>query len=388
MRRKVLRIATVPVYMNIVLKGQLEYLNNFFDVIAVTSYDKKHYEDILNREKVKMYKVNMSRTIAPIRDFISLILLIKIILKEKPNIIHTHTPKAGLIGLLAGFICRVPIRIHTVTGLPLMGTKGLKKRMLINIEKLTYSLANRVYPNSLALKKYILENKFTQQDKLKVLLNGSTNGVDTKFFNPNVLEGKQFLRKNYGIPENAMVLLFVGRIAKEKGIDELIDAFLNAQRKHLDVDLKLLLIGKYERHYGLLSKETESLIEKNDDIINLGRFDDVRPFYKMADIFVLPSYREGFPNSVMEAGSMGIASIVSDINGCNEIIENNFNGKIIPARNSKELLNAISELISNPIFLDFLSKNSRERILKKYERKDVLNSIKIEYEKLIVEHSC
>ncbi len=383
MRIKVLRISTVPVYMNIVLKGQLNYLDKYFEITAITGFDEKHFNDILERERVKMVPINFSRTISPLNDLICLIKLIKLILKEKPQIIHSHTPKAGLLGMLAAFICRTPIRIHTVTGLPLMGTKGIKRFVLEFIERITYGCATKVYPNSHSLKKFIIENNYTTNDKLKVLLNGSTNGVDTDFFDPTVISDKELLRKQFNMSKDAFVFVFIGRIAKEKGIEELVSAFEKLDVSYPQKNIKLVLIGKLERHYGLLNKTTEEKIFNHKGIQALGRFDDVRPFYKMADLFVLPSYREGFPNAVLEAGAMGLPSIVTNINGCNEIIENNMNGLIITPKNQDDLYIAMEKFLIDSDLLANTSLQSRSNIIRKYQRNDMHLAIKNEYSSLI-----
>jgi glycosyltransferase involved in cell wall biosynthesis len=369
--------------MNIVLKGQLNYLDKYFEITAITGFDEKHFNDILERERVKMVPINFSRTISPLNDLICLIKLIKLILKEKPQIIHSHTPKAGLLGMLAAFICRTPIRIHTVTGLPLMGTKGIKRFVLEFIERITYGCATKVYPNSHSLKKFIIENNYTTNDKLKVLLNGSTNGVDTDFFDPTVISDKELLRKQFNMSKDAFVFVFIGRIAKEKGIEELVSAFEKLDVSYPQKNIKLVLIGKLERHYGLLNKTTEEKIFNHKGIQALGRFDDVRPFYKMADLFVLPSYREGFPNAVLEAGAMGLPSIVTNINGCNEIIENNMNGLIITPKNQDDLYIAMEKFLIDSDLLANTSLQSRSNIIRKYQRNDMHLAIKNEYSSLI-----
>lgn len=380
---KILRIATVPVYMNIVLKGQLRYLNQYFDVVAATAYDEKHYNEIGNREGVVMRTIDLHRTISPIKDLSALFQLIRLIKKEKPQLIHTHTPKAGLLGMLAGFVCNVPVRMHTVTGLPLMGATGLKKKLLIGLEKLTYALTTGVYPNSHALKEYILTNNFTRQCKLKVLLNGSTNGVDTSIFDASQIDTKENLRTLYSITKDSFVFVFVGRIAKEKGIEELVSAFVALTKEFPEQKFQLLLVGKFERQYGLLKQETEKFIENHSDIITPGRFDDVRPFYKLADVFVLPSYREGFPNAVLEAGAMGIPSIVTNINGCNEIIINGKNGLIIPVQDEKALLEAMKIMLTNNSGYQNMQMVSRSNVVDKYARKNMLEALKTEYEDLL-----
>jgi len=383
MRLKVLRVSTVPIYMNIVLKGQLNYLNQFFEVIAVTGYHEKHFNDVLEREKVKMVQINFSRTINPINDLICLIKLINLIIKEKPQIIHSHTPKAGLLSMMAGFICKTPIRLHTVTGLPLMGSKGIKRFVLEFIEKITYKCATKVYPNSHSLKNFIVENNYTTFKKLTVLLNGSTNGVDTDYFAPNSIPDKSLLRKEFKIAKDAFVFIYVGRIAKEKGIEELVSAFEKLVRSHPRKDIQLMIIGEFERHYGCIKKSTEEKINKQEGIKLMGRFDDVRPYYQMANFFVLPSYREGFPNAVLEAGAMGLPSIVTDINGCNEIIENNLNGLIIAPQNQDDLYIAMEKCLIDSDLLANISLNSRSNVIQKYQRSDMHLAIKNEYISLI-----
>lgn len=382
-KKKVLRVATVPIYMNIVLKGQLKFLNKYFNVIAATSYDKKHYNEIREREAIEMRKVRLCRTISPLKDIKALFQLIILIKKENPNLIHTHTPKAGLLAMLASYICRVPIRIHTVTGMPLMGVEGYKQKIFLFIEKLTYVLATNVYPNSQGLKSFIIQKNLAPETKLKVLLNGSTNGVDFDFFNPKLLISKLELRKINNLKKGDFLFLFVGRIAKEKGIEELVNAFVKLEKDLPDGNIKLILIGKFETQYGLISKEIVSLVENHINILTPGRFDDVRPFYKMSDIFVLPSFREGFPNAVLEAGAMGLPSIVTDINGCNEIITDGINGRIIPVKDEHKLYEAMKEMFLNKEENTKMSFMASKIIKERYSRKKMIQELKKEYDLLL-----
>ena len=369
--------------MNIVLKGQLKYLNEYFNVIAATSYDLKHYNEILKREGIKMREIGLFRTISPLKDIKALFQLIILIKKEKPNLIHTHTPKAGLLGMLASYICRVPIRIHTVTGMPLMGVEGFKQQILLFIEKLTYRLATNVYPNSEGLKSFIIHKKLARKAKLKVLLNGSTNGVDFDFFNSKLSMPKLELRKINNLEEVDFVFLFVGRIAKEKGIEVLVNAFAKLVKEFPNGNIKLMLIGKIETQYGLISREIERLNQIHTNILTPGRFDDVRPFYKMSDIFVLPSFREGFPNAVLEAGAMGLPSIVTNINGCNEIITDNINGKIIPVKDEYSLHKVMKEMFLNKEENNKMSVKASEIIKERYSSQKMMEEVKNEYDLLL-----
>ncbi len=379
---KIIRVATVPIYMNIVLKGQLSFLNRFYNIIAITGNDNLHFNTLKEREQVTVRAVEIERNIRPKEDVLALCRLIRMFRKEKPTVVHSHTPKAGLLSMMAAYFSRVPIRIHTVTGMPLMELSGPKYYLVLIFEKLTYKLATHIYPNSKGLNDYILAKNMTTRNKSTVLLNGSTNGVDTTWFDPLLLPSKLELRLNYGIGVTAYVFLFVGRIAREKGIVEMITSFVDFQKTNRDSEL--VLIGVFEKVNGLLNKEIISVIESHPQIKLLGRFDDVRPFYKLADCFVLPSYREGFPNAVMEAGAMALPCIVTDINGCNEIIENGVNGWVIEPKSIGAIREAFCFMIRSNVGL-MSSEKIRERIIRNYERKEVQLAIKKEYDRLISE---
>src|SRR5690554_4173419 len=376
---KLFRITTVPISLKTLLKGQHRFMSdNGFEMIGVSSNGEQLYE-VEKEEGVRVEALEMTRTISPIKDLIALWSFYKLCKKEKPLIVHSHTPKAGIVGMLGAKLAGVPIRLHTVAGLPLMEEKGIKRKILDFVEKLTYACATKVYPNSKGLYDFILENKFTSTEKLKVIGKGSSNGIDTTYFNPNQIseEQKENLKKSLGIQLEDFVFIFVGRIVKDKGINELIGAFskLKAQSS------KLLLVGNYERELDPLLPETEKIIDTNPNIISVGFQPDVRPYFAVSDCLVFPSYREGFPNVVMQAGAMELTSIVTDINGCNEIIINQKNGIIIPVKNTEELTQA---MLLNSEKYQALKKESRTMITSRYEQKVVWNEILKEYRSLIL----
>jgi glycosyltransferase involved in cell wall biosynthesis len=381
---KLIRITTVPISMNIILKGQLAFMNKYFEVIGISSHDEKHLKEVGEREGIKIHAIEMPRTISPIKDFIALCKLYLFFKKVKPTIVHTHTPKAGLLGMLAAKFAGVPIRLHTVGGMPLIEVKGAKRVLLNYIEKLTYACAHNVYPNSKGLKQIIIENNFCDESKLKVLGNGGSNGINTTFFTPNYVENaieeREKLRQKLQIESDDLVFCFVGRIATEKGIVELLDVFEELQTNH---KIKLILVGTFEKHYGILGDDIKQRIEKNASILFLGRFDDVRPYYAMSDIYVFPSYREGFPNSVLEASAMSLPCIVTDINGCNEIIEDGINGLLIKPKDRIELKSAMKKLIENTTFRNELSSNARPHVEKYFKREVVWNALLGEYNNFV-----
>lgn len=381
-KNTIVRITTIPLSLEKLLGDQLQFINNYFNVTAISS-DKERLEEYGKSQSVDTYHIEMTRKITPIQDLKCLIKLFIFLKKNKPLIIHSHTPKAGIIAMLSSYLANIPIRMHTVAGLPLLEKKGIKRVVLNFIEKLTYRCSTNVYPNSYGLKNIILEKKFTKKNKLKIIGNGSSNGIDTSYFNPELFskEEKQTLRRNHKIRNDDFVFIFVGRIVGDKGINELVEAFEKLSKDNSKV--KLLLVGQYEDNLDPLKKQTKFIINNNEQIVSVGYQNDVRSYFSIADSLVFPSYREGFPNVVMQAGAMGLCSIVSNINGCNEIIENNKNGIIIPVKDTKEIHNAMMKICYDKNLFMKLKLNSRSLIKKRYQRELIWTSILKEYNNLL-----
>ena len=385
--KKLIRITTVPISFKVLLKGQLRFMaSNGFDVKGVSS-EGEELKEVRENEGIMMEAINMSRKITPFQDLKSLWEMWNFLRKEKPQIVHTHTPKAGIIGMLAARLAGVPHRLHTVAGLPLMEATGTKRKILNFVEKLTYSSATRVYPNSKGLYDFILQNNFTQSNKLKIIANGSSNGINTTFFSPEQVSEteKAALREKLNIQPDDFVFVFVGRIVSDKGINELIKAFSELQTAENNelTGIKLLLVGGLESDLDPLNPETLAEINQNKDIISAGFQQDVRPFFAISDALAFPSYREGFPNVVMQAGAMGLPSIVSDINGCNEIIVEGENGLIIPSKNVEKLKEKMLTLARDKNLYVKLKENSRRMIENRYEQSVVWNALLEEYEGLL-----
>jgi len=380
---QLLRITTVPISLKTLLKGQHRFMSqNGFDVLGVSSSGNA-LNEVAQNEKIAVYTVEMTRIISPLKDIKSLWSFYKLCKRERPAIVHSHTPKAGIVGMLGAKLAGVPIRLHTVAGLPLMEATGRKRRLLDFVEKLTYSCATKVYPNSKGLYDFILENNFTAEEKLKVIANGSSNGIDTTYFSAQAITQEQIitLKTGLGIHENDFVYVFVGRLVGDKGINELISAFSNLKPETLN--FKLLLVGPFETELDPLLPKTISAIESNPNIISVGFQADVRPYFAISDCLVFPSYREGFPNVVLQAGAMGLPSIVTNINGCNEIIEEGINGLIIPPKDIMALQNAMISLLEDKNVYKNLKNNARQMITSRYEQKLVWEALLEEYRRLL-----
>ncbi|MBP0902478.1 glycosyltransferase family 4 protein [Mariniflexile gromovii] len=383
MKKKIIRITTVPGSLKVLLNGQLKHVSSHFEVIGVSSKGSNNQLNELSKsENIRVIPVEMTRKITPIKDTIALYNLYKLFKQEKPFIVHSHTPKAGTLAMVAAKLAKVPNRLHTIAGLPLVETKGLKRLVLNIVEKITYRCASKIYPNSFGLADIVLENHFTSKCKLKVLANGSSNGINTDHFNICHFDEmfKKSIKEKLRIKEDDFVFIFVGRLVKDKGINELIEAFniLNKAHRHV----KLLLVGTYENDLDPLLPETMKIINTNSNIIVTGWVDDVRPYFAISNVLTFPSYREGFPNVVMQAGAMELSSIVTDINGCNEIIKNNDSGIIIPTKDSQALFNAMEYILTHPVEAKQMGEKSRQHIVSNYEQTIVWNAILNEYNQL------
>jgi glycosyltransferase involved in cell wall biosynthesis len=383
MMPKLFRVTTVSESLNILLRGQHKFMSkNGFEVIGISSAGNALYE-VSQEEEIRVIEINMSRKITPIKDFLSVYNLYKLIKKEKPIIVHSHTPKAGVVAMMAAKIANVPIRLHTVAGLPLMEAKGIKRKLLNFVEKVTYACATKVYPNSKGLYDFIVEEELISSIKMKIIANGSSNGIDTSYFDSERISEKQreeFLTR-LNIQKKDFVFIFVGRLVGDKGINELIDAFARIK----DSNVKLLLVGGLESDLDPLKSETIHEIDKNKNIISVGFQKDVRPYFAISHCLVFPSYREGFPNVVLQAGAMGLPSIVSNINGCNEIIQEGINGSIIPSKDRESLYKVMHKIISDEAWRKQLAGNARDIIVSHYEQKLVWDALLIEYNHLLIQ---
>lgn len=381
---KVIRVTTIPLSLSILLKGQLKYLNKYFEIIGLSSSGEA-LNAVEKDEGIRIASIEMNRGISPLRDIVSLFKLYLFFRKERPVIVHSITPKAGLLSMLAGKMANVPIRIHTFTGLIFPSRTGLLQKILIVMDKLLCWSATNIYPEGKGVMKDLQKYNITNKP-LKVIANGNVNGIDLDYFNPLIIAAdlKSELKTNLGIEENDFVFLFVGRLVGDKGINELISAFKILQNTpQISKNIKLLLVGSLESELDPLKQETLTEIELNPNIISVGFQKDVRSYFSVSDVLVFPSYREGFPNVVIQAGAMGLPAIVSDINGCNEIIIDGENGIIIPVKDVDSIKDSMITLKNNAQYYHALKKNTRKLVEERYEQKMVWSRLLEEYKFLM-----
>ena len=464
--KKLFRIATVPESLDILLRGQLRYLNQFYKVTAISSPGAE-LDQYVQREGLKSNEIDMQRAISPLRDLVSLWNLYRYFQKEKPDIVHSITPKAGLLAMMAARLAGVPVRMHTFTGLIFPYKTGILKYILILMDRLLCACATHIYPEGKGVKEDLERYNITSKN-LKIIANGNVNGIDLHHFDRAAVsvEDIDLLRERLAINLDDFVFIFLGRIVKDKGVNELISAFksiselsnvqeititserasqnekfvrqpmltaitsseeemltlsesyfqhstsvtgLNLRNRlgkiiyryqttksginptgddglqgvqqihKLYPNVKLLMVGALDEALNPILGLTRAEIDNNPHIISTGFVTDVRPYLALGDCLVLPSYREGFPNAVLQAGAMGLPSIVSDINGCNEIITNGINGLIIPAKSEEALKNAMLQLLNDCDFTKNLQQSSRQRIKELYSHQHLWDELLLEY---------
>ena len=364
MNKKLIRITTVPMALRYLLPGQMKFMKeNGFDVLMISA-DGIERNEVIQNETCEHIIVPMTRQITPLQDLKCLFALIKIFKKEKPDIVHTHTPKAGLLGMLAARISGVNLRIHTVGGMPLLTRKGFSFHLLKFLEKLTYFFASQVWPNSGSLMRYILREKLAPERKVTLILNGSSNGIDLSRFNKQVFDPQivKKIKDSIKFDDKNFYLFFLGRLVCDKGIVELVNVFKRLSQKY--VNLRLILAGKYETELDPLPQQTIAEIENNNSIIYVDWTQVGEYYMSISNCFIFPSHREGFPNVLLQAGAMQLPIICSNIPGNSDIVDNMQTGLIFEKGNETELHNSIKFAIDYPEKMKLMAHKLFEKVNK------------------------
>lgn len=353
----------------------LRMKNNGFQTIVVTSPGKELEEFKQRNPKEKTIEVPMERHISLIKDIKSLWKMLNVLRKENPYMVHSMTPKAGLITMMAAWLTGVPVRIHTFTGLVWPTAVGLKRKILIATDWITCACATHIIPEGQGVLDDLKNHKVCRKP-MKVLGYGNVKGVDMERFNPTRFAD---VKKD----DSKFRFIFVGRIVGDKGINELVAAFVRLNKEYPNT--QLALVGKYEANLDPVKSETLKVIEENPSIDPCGsRYgDDLLVEYMKSDCFVMPSYREGFPNTVMEAGAMGLPSIVTDINGSREIIIHGENGIIVPSKNADALYEAMKQMVEDTSACEKMAANARPLIDSRFEKSFVQGCLIKFYEKIL-----
>jgi len=370
-RKKIIRVTTADISLNSLLKGQLMFLNQYFEVIGVAK-NTGVLKEVSEREGIRVVDAPLERPISLVKDIKGLWFLYRLFRKEKPWCVHANTPKGSLLAMIAAWIARVPHRVYTVTGLRYQGAHGMLRTILKTMERLSCLFATNVIPEGQGVLHALQEDNITKKP-LRVIWNGNINGIDTEYFKPT----ESFTeRKN-----DTFTFVFIGRIVRDKGIHELTECI----RK---LNCNLILVGSFEDG-DPVDEDDKKFLLTSEKVKFVGWQTDVRPYLEQADALVFPSYREGFPNVPMQAGAMGLPCIVTNINGCNEIIKDGLNGKIIAAplkegtkMMEQSLLNTMQWFINHREEAKRMGNNARPMIQERYEQRYVWTALKDYYDAL------
>ena len=383
---KLIRVTTVPVSLLVLLKGQMKFMKEQGFEVTMISSSGAEVEALLEQEDCPHIAVELTRKITPIADFLSLIKLIKLFRKIKPDIVHTHTPKAGLIGMWAAKLSGVPIRLHTIAGLPWMEYTGTVRFILKTVERLTAMAASEIFPNSFNQQKFLYEQNIAR-GKMKVLGMGSSNGINSDHFsiNDEIKKAAIELRNDADVSPEGWVWIFVGRIVKDKGIMELLDAFEKIHQQFPED--RLWLLGEEELELDPLDEKYRTMLQEHPAIQWWGYQKDIRPFLAAAKVLAFPSYREGFPNVPLQAGSMGCMLLLSDINGCNEIVQSGVDGILVPPKDTESLSSAMFTIRNDEPQTVLFAKAIQEKIKNNYNQKLLWNILLQEYKDRLKQNS-
>lgn len=364
--KKIIRSATIPSSLKSFCSGIFEHLKQEgFECVAISSPNStpnsdeqviSELEEFGRTEGIRTIAVPMERHISIVKDLQSLWKMYRVMRRERPDLVHSITPKAGLITMVAAWLARVPRRVHMFTGLVWPTSTGLKRRILMATDWITCACATHIIPEGEGVKNDLLKHHITRKP-IKVLGYGNIRGIDLKYYSPESIE----------VPvHKGFTFVFVGRIVRDKGMNELVAAFDRLHREHPET--RLVLVGPREDNLDPVAPATLDRINSGNGIDAVGGQSDVRPFYAAADALVFPSYREGFPNVVIESGAMGLPSIVTDINGSREIIINGENGVIIPSKDEESLYQAMKHFIEHPEEVAAMAAKARPLIASRYEQ--------------------
>lgn len=380
---KLIRITTAPLSLKYLLSNQMRYMKeNGFDVLMVSS-EGKEWPDLLKNEQCPNRVVHMTRKITPFRDLVSLWRLYRLFRKERPDIVHSHTPKAGLLAMLAARLAGVKIRIHTIAGLRFMTATGMKRRILVFMEKLTAKAAHHVWPNSYSLLNYIRKNKLVKEKKLQVIGYGSSNGVDLGRYAVGSLRPEKLeeIKKQVSYDPQYTYLLNMGRIVRDKGIDEVLRSFDVVYR---DNDkLRLIVLGAFEDDLDPISAEARNILQTHPAVIHIDWSDHVEYFMHIARLLIHASYREGFPNTLLQAGAMGCPIICTEIEGSVDIVTHKETGLIFQPGNATELLEKLRYALAQPGEMTAYSRALQRKVEEKFSQQYLHECIRQKYLELL-----
>jgi glycosyltransferase involved in cell wall biosynthesis len=378
----VVQITTAPEALKFV-QGPVGHLQRLGFVVHAISSPGALLEDFARQTGVPVVPVTMLRRVSPLRDLKSLWQLLVALRRIAPDVVHAHTPKGGLLGMIAAWLLRVPVRIYHMRGLPVLTATGPKRVLLTLSEKVSCALADKVLCVSHSVRTCAIELGLSNAAKLEVLHRGSGQGVDAQGrFNPTGLlpsTGRD-VRSKLGIAHDALVLGFVGRIVRDKGMQELTEAWQSLRDEF--PNLHLLVVGPFEPQ-DPVPAATENILRTDPRIHLAGEDWNSPPFYAAMDLVVLPTYREGFPNVPLEAAAMELPVVATRIPGCVDAVEDNVTGLLVPDHDAQALAEAIRRYVSDPSLRRQHGEAGRVRALRDFRPEAIWEAMSLVYNDLL-----
>lgn len=364
-------------------EGQLTHMRKHGLIIHCVAAPDRFLQRFGTQEGVQVHSVRMARRITPLQDIFSVIQLVVLLRSIRPDIVHAHTPKGGLLGMIAAWLAGVPVRIYHIHGLPYVTARGLKQKLLLMTERISCSLAHQVLCVSRSIRELAIGDGVCSESKSKVLAEGSINGVDAEDrFNPErwTSADRASQRRAYGIPSEAIVIGFVGRVVRDKGFAELLQAWDILKREFQN--LHLLVVGPIEAEDPIPDWALDQL--QNDPTIHwAGHLEDVAPAFMALDVLAFPSYREGFGMVAIEASAMRVPVVATDIPGVVDSVRDGVSGVLVPPGDVQRLANALRAYIQSPDLRREHGWAGRNRVLMDFRRIVVWQSIYDEYIRLL-----
>jgi glycosyltransferase involved in cell wall biosynthesis len=364
-------------------RDQIQYLQRHGFRVSAASSDGEDQRTIGQESHADMYPVPMSRSISPVSDVMSVWRLVQAMRHAKPDIVHAATPKGGLIGMIAATWCRRPHRIYHILGLPYLTATGPKRLLFRMSERISCQLATRVFCVSPSIREIAIADGLVPADRIVVIGNGSVNGVDSdERFHPRTYDRakRSQLRQELGIASNDPVVGYVGRVVRDKGIDDLMAAWAIVLRTVPRA--RLVIVGALEPH-DPISTESLELLNNHPSVIVTGHIDDPAPYYAIFNIVALPTWREGFGNVLIEAASMGLPTVTTTVPGAIDAIVDGVTGTAVPPRDHEALAAAIRRYLLDPELRDRHGHAGRERVVTRFTRERIWKESMQEYLRLL-----
>jgi glycosyltransferase involved in cell wall biosynthesis len=387
MKPRVLHVTTVPVTLPFLAGHVAHAKSKGFEVHALSSPGEA-LDEFARDMRIDVHPALMPRRITPLVDLAAVWRIVRVIRQVRPTIVDAHTPKGGLLAMMAAGLCRVPVRIYHQHGLPLMTATGLKRRILRATERTACRLAHQVICVSESIREVLIAEGLCPPEKIKVLEHGSIDGVEAdRTFNPARIstESARLVRARYQIPEGAPVMGFVGRIVRDKGLIELAQSW-RVLREECP-SLHLLVVGPFESQ-DPIPAEVEATLRSDLRVHLAGMVHDMPSIYRTLDLLVLPTYREGFPASLLEAAAMELPVIATQIPGCVDAVRDGETGLLVPVRDAEALTAAVRMYLGDPTLRRQHGANGRRRARRDFAPEMMREALFQEYLRLLGERGC